>query len=192
MDNILGTLLNLKDQTKDNYKARLDLADMGIRSELHLQRKSDDTILPTCFHMTSSERDGFLQVLKDVAVPDWCASNISRRVNMKEHNISGLKSHDNHILMQQLFPIALRGSLPSHVTKPLIKLACFFREICSKTLKVSDITTVEVDIAVALCELENIFPPSFFTVMVHLVMHLATEAKIGGLVHYRWMYSIER
>ena len=142
--------------------------------------------------MTSSERDGFLQVLKDVAVPDWYASNISRRVNMKEHNISGLKSHDNHILMQQLFPIALRGSLPSHVTKPLIKLACFFREICSKTLKVSDITTVEVDIAVALCELENIFPPSFFTVMVHLVMHLATEAKIGGLVHYRWMYPIER
>ena len=42
MDNILGTLLNLKDQTKDNYKARLDLANMGIKSEHHLQRKSDD------------------------------------------------------------------------------------------------------------------------------------------------------
>ena len=37
MDNILGTVLNLKDWTKDNYKARLDLADMGIRSELHLR-----------------------------------------------------------------------------------------------------------------------------------------------------------
>ena len=37
MENILSTLLNLKDQTKDNYKARLDLAEMGIRSELHLQ-----------------------------------------------------------------------------------------------------------------------------------------------------------
>ena len=42
MDNILTTLLNVKDQTKDNYKARLDLAEMGIRSELHLQRKGDD------------------------------------------------------------------------------------------------------------------------------------------------------
>ena len=42
MDNILVTLLNLKDQTNDNYKARLDFADMGIRSELHLQRKSDN------------------------------------------------------------------------------------------------------------------------------------------------------
>ena len=42
------------------------------------------------------------------------------------------------------------------------------------------------------CELEKIFPPSFFIVMVHLVMHLTAEAKISGLVHYRWMYLIER
>ena len=194
MDNILGTLLNLKDQTNDNYKACLDLADMEIRSELHLQRKSVDkyTILPTCFHMTSSERDGFLQVLKDVTVPDGYASNISRRVNMKECKISSLKSHDNHILMQQIFPIALHESFPSHVIGPLIKLACFFREICSKTLTILDIVAVEADIAVTLCELEKIFPPSFFTVMEHLVMHLAAEAKIGDPVHYCWMYPIER
>ena len=130
MENILGTVLNLKDWTKDNYKARLDLADMGIRSELHLQRKGDDkyTIPSTCFHMTPAEKDGFLQVLRDVRVPDGYASNISRHVNLKERKISSLKSHDNHILMQQLLPIALRGSLPSHITRPLIKLACFFRK----------------------------------------------------------------
>ena len=122
---------------------------------------------------------------------DGYVSNISRRVNMKECKISDLKSHDNHILMQQLFPIA-RRSLPSHVTRPLIKLACFFREICSKTLRVLDIVTVEANIAVTLCELEKIFSSSFFTVIVHLVMHLAVETKIGGPVHYRWMYPIQR
>ena len=101
MDNILSTLLNVKDQTKDNYKARLDLAEMGIRSELHLQRKGDDKyIIPAaCFHMNLSERDSFLQVLKDIAVPDGYASNISHRVNMKERKISSLKNHDNHFLM---------------------------------------------------------------------------------------------
>ncbi|XP_030946005.1 uncharacterized protein LOC115970519 [Quercus lobata] len=194
MDNILGTLLNVKDWTKDNYKARLDLAEMGIRRELHLQRKDHDKYMipPACFHMTALEKDGFLQVLRDVKVPDGYASNISRRVNLKERKISGLKSHDNHILMQQLLPIALRGSLPSHVIRPLMKLACFFRKICSKTLTALDIASAEADIAVTLCELEKIFPPSFFTVMVHLVMHLATEARIGGPVQYRWMYPIER
>ena len=44
MENILGTVLNLKDQTKDNYKACLDLVDMvdmgmGIRNELHYNEK---------------------------------------------------------------------------------------------------------------------------------------------------------
>ena len=92
--------------------------------------------------------------------------------------------------MQQLLPIALQGSLPSHVTRPLIKLACFFRKICSKTLRVSDIANDEAKIAVTLRELEKIFPPSFFIVMVHLVMHLANEVKIGGPVQYRWMYPI--
>ena len=142
--------------------------------------------------MTPAEKDDFLQVLRDVRVPDGYASNISHRVNLKERKIFGLKSHDNHILMQQLLPIALRGSLPSHVTRPLIKLACFFRKLCSKTLRISDIANDEAEIAVTLCELEKIFPPSFFTVMVHLVMHLANEAKIGGPVQYCWMYPIER
>ena len=82
--------------------------------------------------------------------------------------------------------------MPSHVTRTLIKLACFFKKICLKTLTVLDIVNVEADIAVMLCELEKIFPLSFFTVMVHLVMHLTTEAKTGGPVQYRWMYPIER
>ena len=55
-----------------------------------------------------------------------------------------------------------------------------------------NLETLEMDIVVTLCELEKIFPPSFFMVMVHVVMHLAREAKLVGLVHYRWMYPIER
>ena len=82
--------------------------------------------------------------------------------------------------------------MPSHVIRPLIKLACFFRKICSKTLRVLDIANDEAKIAVMLCELEKIFPPSFFIVMVYLVMHLANEAKVGGPVQYHWMYPIER
>jgi hypothetical protein len=94
--------------------------------------------------------------------------------------------------MQQLFPIAIRGCLPKKVSLVLIELSCFFREICSKVLNVKELEGLEKRIAVTLCELEKIFPLSFFTVMVHLVMHLANEAKIGGPVQYRWMYPIER
>ena len=28
--------------------------------------------------------------------------------------------------------------------------------------------------------------------MIHLVVHLANEARLAGLIQYRWMYPIER
>ena len=37
-----------------------------------------------------------------------------------------------------------------------------------------------------------IFPPSFFDVMMHLLVHLASEAMIARSVQYRWMYPIKR
>ena len=71
-NNIMSMLLDLEGKTKDTYKVCLDLKAMGIRSELHLMPKGVDTVeMPTaCYNMTTSEKDGFLQVLKDVRVPD--------------------------------------------------------------------------------------------------------------------------
>ena len=48
------------------------------------------------------------------------------------------------------------------------------------------------NIIIILCKLERIFPPAFFDIMVHLTLHLPNEAIMGGPVHFRWMYSIER
>ena len=65
--------------------------------------------------MTSKEKHLFLNVLKNLKVPDGYASNISRCVNLKERKLSNLKSHDAHILMQDILPITLKASMPSHV-----------------------------------------------------------------------------
>ena len=51
---------------------------------------------------------------------------------------------------------------------------------------------VEEHIVLVLCKLELIFPPEFFDIMVHLVMHLPEEAILKGPVQMRWMYSFER
>lgn len=66
------------------------------------------------------------------------------------------------------------------------------KSLCSKSLVVEDIERLEKQAALILCHLEQIFPPSFFTIMVHLLIHLPYEAKLAGPVHYRWMYPIER
>ncbi|GJY35635.1 F-box domain containing protein [Tanacetum coccineum] len=43
-----------------------------------------------------------------------------------------------------------------------------------------------------LCDLELIYPPALFNIMVHLVIHLPLEALEGGLIHPRWMFPFER
>ena len=43
-----------------------------------------------------------------------------------------------------------------------------------------------------LSKLEKIFPPGFFLLMQHLILHLSNEARLGGPVQNRWCYPIER
>ena len=68
----------------------------------------------------------------------------------------------------------------------------FFRNLCARTLKVSDLDRLEADIIIILCKLERIILLAFFNVMVHLAIHLPYETKLTGPVFYSWMYLIER
>jgi hypothetical protein len=190
-DNVLFTVLDDKKRTKDNLKAREDLYKLGIREKLHPYPNSKK-FPPACFKMKNTEKDIFLQILKNVVFPDSYASNISRCVDIKKRKVSGLKSHDSHILMEHLLPIAFRKSLPKEVASVLIELCNYFRELSCKVLDVKVIEKLQQRISLTLCHMEMIFPPSFFTIMVHLVIHLGEEAMLAGPVHYRWMYPVER
>ncbi|KAD7477224.1 hypothetical protein E3N88_00360 [Mikania micrantha] len=184
-DNIVGTLLGQDGKSKDNYKTRLDLQEMGIRKELHPKKRpiGNITFMPkACYQMTRDEKTQFLSTLKSIKLPDEFSSNISRCVQMNDRKLIGMKSYDCHMLMQEYLPIALRGNLPDHVSSAIIELCEFFKAICYKDLSEANVKFLESKVALTLCKLEKIFPPSFFTVMVHLVIHLAREVKFGGPV----------
>jgi hypothetical protein len=40
--------------------------------------------------------------------------------------------------------------------------------------------------------METVFPPGWFNVMQHLLVHLSWEARVRGPMQFRWMYSQER
>ncbi|GMI63804.1 hypothetical protein HRI_000049700 [Hibiscus trionum] len=193
-ENIIGTILNVDGKSKDNLKSRLDLVDMGIRHELHPQQLANGktSLPPSIFTMSKKEKEVFCTVLKDIKVPDGYASNISRCVSVKDRRLYSLKSHDYHILMQDLMPVALRNCMSNEVTSCIIELSNIMKVICGKVLMVEELEKLQDRVALTLCNLEKIFPPSFFTIMVHLLVHLPYEAKVGGPVFYRWMYPNER
>ncbi|KAL6225623.1 hypothetical protein ACLB2K_004472 [Fragaria x ananassa] len=193
-DNVLGTIMGAAGKTKDNLRSRRDLEAMGIRKQYHVKEREDGTkyFEPADFEMKNDGKDKFLLALSQSRMPDGSASNIARRVRLKGRTIGGLKSHDNHTLLQQLIPLCIRSSLPKNVVEGLIDLGKFFKVLCSKLNCAADLEEARSRIIVTLCDLEKIFPPSFFDVMEHLPIHLAEEALIAGAVQFRWMYPIER
>ncbi|KAH1081573.1 hypothetical protein J1N35_021334 [Gossypium stocksii] len=160
---------------------------MGIRHDFHLQVLPNGKyrLPPLIFAMSKEEKEVFYMALKDIKVPDAYASNISRCVNLKDRRLYSLKSHDYHILMQDLLPLALRSCMSKKVTYCIIELSNIMKAICGKVLNVEELEKVQDRAALALRNLEKIFPPSFFTIMVHLVIHLPREVIIGGPVFYR-------
>ena len=193
-ESIYGTLLNIPGKTKDGIKSRWDLKVLKIRQKLAPDVKENNrTFLPpACYTLTKEEKKRFCEALKSIKVPVGYSSNIKNLVSMKDSKLQGLKSHDCHVLMQQLLLIALRSILPDHVKYAIIRLCFFLNSLCATVVDVTKLDQMEEDIALTLCLLEKCFPPSFFDIMIHLTIHLVNEVRLCGPVYLRWMYPFER
>ncbi|KAK2429708.1 hypothetical protein QL285_028127 [Trifolium repens] len=192
-DNIFNTVMDVQGKTKDNEKARKDVELYCNRKDLELKTLPNKKLLKpkANFSLTSSEAKLVCQWLKELKMPDGYSSNLARCADANTGRLHGMKSHDCHVFMERLLPIAF-ASLPNHVINPLTEVSQFFRDICASTLRVDDLVKLDQNIPIILCKLEQVFPPGFFDSMEHISVHLAHEALLGGPVQYRWMYPFER
>jgi hypothetical protein len=69
------------------------------------------------------------ECLSSIKVPSGYSSNIRGIINMPEKRFLNLKSHDCHVLMTQLLPVALRGILPQNIRLATVKLCAFLNAI---------------------------------------------------------------
>ncbi|KAI5406443.1 hypothetical protein KIW84_052971 [Lathyrus oleraceus] len=192
-ESVIGTLLNIQGKSKDGLKARKDLIAMGIRTELGPLKKGKRTYLPPAVYTLSrKEKKTLCKFLSEVKVPEGYSSDIRRLVSMKDLKLKSLKTHDCHVIMEHFFPIGIRSILPEKVRSSITKLCSFFKSICSKVINPAILPMLQKEIVITLCELEMFFPPSFFDIMVHLVVHLVKETQLCGPAYMRWMYPVER
>ncbi|XP_058765057.1 uncharacterized protein LOC131638514 [Vicia villosa] len=192
-DNVFNTVMNIKDKTKDNEKARMDLAVICQHSDLELITHDNGKMTKpkANYCLSSDEAKKVCKWIKELKTPDGYASNLARCVDVNKGKVHGMKSHDCHVFMQCLLPFAF-SSLPDLVWKPLTELSQFFKGLCSNTLRKDELIKLGDNIPIIICKLERIFPPGFFDSMEHLPIHLPYEALLGGPVQYRWMYPFER
>jgi hypothetical protein len=179
---------------KDTIKVRRDMEVCGIREHLWLKRdpqrpgKIFKPVAP--YVLRPEELQTFMNRLASLKVPtDYCGS-LGKHIMDKKLGL--MKSHDWHVLMQQLMPLALRGLMGAHVRLSLMRLSRVYRNICAKVWDPIDLPTLREDVAITFSMLEWEFPGAFFDVMSHLTLHIVEELDICGPVHTRWMYPIER
>ncbi|XP_073026698.1 uncharacterized protein [Primulina eburnea] len=94
--------------------------------------------------------------------------------------------------MHRLITVVFKELLPRDVWEALTELSIFFADLTAQNVKQSDMIRLNEQIPIIMCKLEKIFPPSFFDSMEHLCIHIPYEARIMGLVQFRWMYPFER
>ena len=71
-------------------------------------------------------------------------------MQLKDLKLVGLKSHDCHILMQQLLAMAIRDIFPNKVRLAITRLCFLFNAICSKVFDLVKLDELENEVATIL------------------------------------------
>jgi hypothetical protein len=185
--NLLG-FLGVYGKTKDTPEAREDQQRVHEKDGMHPKQYEG----PASYALTKEEKEIFFECLLSMKVPSGFSSNIKGIINMAEKKFQNLKSHDCHVIMTQLLPVALRGLLPENVRLAIVKLCAFLNAISQKVIDPEILPRLHNDLVQCLVSFELVFPPSFFNIMTHVLVHLVDEIAILGPVFLHNMFPFER
>jgi hypothetical protein len=129
-ESIISTCLNITNKTKDNPKARKDLALICSRPTLELGENKKKTCVP--YSLKPKRKKQLMKWLKNLKFHDGYDTGFRRSVKLKTRKFFGLKSHDYHIIMERLRPIMFRGFIKDDMWKALAELSYFYRHLCTK------------------------------------------------------------
>ena len=103
-------------KTKDNIKASTDIKKYCDRADLHVWNQNNKVLkTKASYTLSQPQVKKVCEWLKNVKFPDGYALNIGGCVNLKDCSFYSFKSHECHVLMQQLLPIALKGMIPNAI-----------------------------------------------------------------------------
>lgn len=90
-----------------------------------------------------------------------------------------------------MLPSGIKSLLQLGPKTAIIQLGRMFQQICTKVVVPNEIGPVRTYVTEILCMLKTWFPPGFFDLMTHLLVHIVDKLEICGLVASRWFYPME-
>jgi len=122
-------------------------------------------VKPTApYVLSDSEFLVFVTYIESLKTPMEYSLDLGK--NLRKKIFGGLKSHNYHILMQQILPLVLRDLMEPSPIMAVMRMSKVFCRICSKVYNPIDFASLEVDVAKSMALLEIEFPPYFFDIMI--------------------------
>jgi hypothetical protein len=113
-----ATIMDIPEKTKDNPKARVDMATLCDRPKLEMRppgggktwrRPKADYVLE------KKQRVEVVKWIQKLMFPNGYVANLRRGANPTTSRVLGMKSHEYHIWIERLLPSMVRGYVPEHV-----------------------------------------------------------------------------
>jgi hypothetical protein len=133
-ESIISTYMGFSGKTKDNRKARQDLAKLCNHPSLELKVNGGKP--RTSFCLKPQQRKEVMRWMKRLKFPDGYAAGLRPSVNMTTGKLNGLKSHDYHIIMERLLHVMFCGYFDNAMWMVLAELSYFYRQLCAKEIAV--------------------------------------------------------
>ena len=80
-------------------------------------------------------------------------------VSSGKMKLGHMKSHDCHVMLTQILPVAIRNPMDKAIRNTLIDLCDFFNQLWQKVVNPEKLDQMQDDIARILSNLEMFFPP---------------------------------
>ena len=111
-DRLLSIILNINGKSRDTNNTRFDLANLNVCPKLHIIKDGNKWIKSVVeFTMSVVDRQKFCSFIRSGRFFDAFAANLRKNIIDNDSTITGLKSHDCHVLMQHFLLAGLRPFL---------------------------------------------------------------------------------
>jgi hypothetical protein len=110
---------------------------------------------------------------------------------MKDLTLTNYNSHDCHVMLTTFLPISIRTINPVWIKVAVTRLCYFFNRISQKVIDHDELASLKEFVVETVSQFEMYFPPAFFDIMVHLVVHLVPQIEALGpmYLHEMWTYE---
>jgi hypothetical protein len=147
----------------------------GIQPHLWIQNVDSQLVkLVVSFVLSDHDKDTFIHTVMHIKTPIFYGTSL-KKIITKDKYLKGMKSHDFNVMMQNILPLCMLGLMSTCCKMSIVRLCCVFKKLCAKIVDPTQFGELKKEMEICLILLEKEFPPLFFDIMTHLLVHLVEK-----------------